>query len=266
MNETTTQNRYPLEEVLEKFSTEQVKIIKGGSVLDYVCAYLKSAGEDHNAPDAERWLNNMMTGEIKPKMSAASKRNSYLLMQAEPLEDLALLRYLEKLHIPTGLAQQLLDEVYIRDLDNNRKFYALGLRNEDNGYAFANPLVHGFAGGQTVSFVRNKMGRKAATINLYADWLDMLSAFTRFPEVYREQDSLCLNGLGNLSHAFGYITGYGYRFLCSWMTNDAQGQQAGEVLRRYANTQQGLTHKRMNSLYLPHPAFSQWHMKTLHDS
>jgi hypothetical protein len=258
---------YRLERVIEQFGSERVKVIPGGTVTDYVCAYLKTAGEDHNLPDAMRWLKAMvpLDGRNTTQHATLSSTKNFRLVEVEPLEDLALLRYLERLHLPIGLAAQLLDEVFIRDEDNRQRFYALGLKNDDGGYAFSNPMIEGFAGPQAVRFVRNKIATKTDTVNLFSNFRDMLTAFTRFPETYREQDNICLNDHSFLSHAFGYLTGFGYRFLYSWMESSEQGTQADEVIRRYGNRQRGMIHRPMVKLYRTHGSLSDWHINTVHD-
>ena len=267
MEQNSNLNAYRLEKVIEHFGSERIKVIPGGTVTDYVCAHLKSAGEDHNLPDVMRWLKTMVPVEDQNSLPGAilPLANNFRLIEVEPLEDLALLRYLERLHIPTSLAAQLLDEVYIRDLDKRRRFYALGLKNDDGGYAFSNPMIEGFAGLQTLRFVRNKIGIEADTVNVFSNFKDMLTAFTRFPETYREQDSICLNDPFFLSQAFGYLTGFGYRYLCSWMEDNEQGTKGDEMIRRYANAQRGMIHKPMIKLYRTHGSLSQWHINTAHE-
>lgn len=256
-------NNIPLKKLRAVIRPKYFKELEEGSTIDHVCAYLKSIGEDHTQFDALRWLQNMFSNQSSeprslPLVSADVER--WIEIRTEPLEDLALIRYLESRKISFAIARQILGEVFIKHPKQNKRWWALGLMNEEGGMEVRNPFINGYVGQQTISFVRATSSVKPTRIHLFEGIFDMLSALTRFPTIGDQADIICLNGTHNLHPAFGYIKGYNYRRLNSWMDNDNLGKQATKAIENYCQSQFQLKHQSANHLYRPYKDVNDWHV------
>ncbi len=262
-------NSIPIKKLKAVIGTRCFKEIEGGSTIDHVCAYLKSVGEDHTQVDALRWLQNMFGEQLSeqpaaPLLSVDVER--WLEIRTEPLEDLALIRYLESRKIAIAVARQFLSEVFIKHPKQNRRWWALGLMNEEGGIEVRNPFIKGYVGKQGITFIRASSSVKPKRIHLFKDCMDMLSAFTRFRAIREHADTICLNGTHNLTTAFAYITGYNYRLLNSWMDNDRPGKQAASSIEKYRRSQFQLRHQPVNNLYQEHKDVNAWHVASFDGS
>ena len=236
----------------------------GGDTLDFVRAYLKMSREDYTVADALRWLHNM-TGKsfnpTPPKQSVPKVRKSsgWQLQRTEPIEDLALIRYLEKRNIPLEVAQKYLVEAYVRNRDTNKGMYALGFKNEDSGYELRNPFFKSCVSPKTITFIRSEKPLPKG-INVFEGVFDFISAAICFPEIVLHNDTICLNSLSCINFALPYMQNYGYQTLYSWMDNDPSGDKATILLSEFALSQEALRHRSMNNLYRSYKDVNAWHV------
>jgi Toprim-like/CHC2 zinc finger len=240
----------------------------GGNSVDLVCAYLQVTGEDATVTDALRWLRNM-TGYVKPSSfpredTAARPGNEkgWVVKKVKPIEHPALIRYLQQRGIPLELAQQHLKEVFVRHPTSYRGLFALGFKNEDGGYELRNPFFKGCVAPKTVTFIRGAVPKPEA-IHVFEGFMDFLSAAAEQEGQQLDGDVLVLNSVSGLGDAIGYIKGYGYRFLFSWLDNNPAGEKATRVLADLATAEVGLTHQAMNDTYAPHEDVNAWRMHRL---
>lgn len=260
-------NNIPLEELRSVIGDTYFKEIEGGSTIDHICAYLKSVGEDNTQVDALRWLQNMVNKQPSTKATTHSLTpdvERWLEIRTEPLEDLALIRYLESRKISIPLARQFLGEVFIKHPKQNRRWWALGLMNEEGGIEVRNPFIKGYVSRQGITFVRATSSVRPKRIHLFEGFMDMLSAFTHFPKISEHADCICLNGTHLLREAFAYITGYDYRIINSWMDNDDAGRHATALIDKYYKSQFQLGHQPVNNLYREHKDVNAWHVAAFH--
>ncbi len=253
--------------MLDLIGTEQSKTADCGSNIATICAYLKSSGEDATIADALRWLTNMIAAPASlAKLHSTSRAgkttgSNWRVVRSEPIEDLALIRYLENSGIPLHLARQFLQEVYIKNKADNKTAYALGLKNEDGGYELRSPFVKSLVAPATIAFIRSRKARPTV-IHIFNGFMDMLSAFTRFPRLLDEGDVICLTALSCLNEAFPYLIGYGYQNLYSWMDNDEAGHKVRLLLAEFVKTQLGLRHRPMNGKYQAFGNVHEWHVSS----
>jgi hypothetical protein len=238
---------------------------KGGNSLDLVCAYLNSKGEDDTVADALRWLRNMTIEPISynpsPKPKPVDKSNAWLLKKSQPLQKVALTRYLEQRGIGLELATKHLCEVFVQNPVSGKGMYAIGFRNEDDGYELRNPFFKSCVAPKTITFIRGEQP-KPDGIHIFEGFMDYLSAESRCPEQVANHDRIVLNSTSCLDDAFAYIKGYGYQIVHSWLDNDAAGTKAQDKLNEFVKTQQSLMHKPMNAIYAPYKDVNEWHMTT----
>ena len=235
----------------------------GGRTVDLVCRYLRHKREDATPADALRWLTNMTapTSVIKTALAEDNESFAYKLIRAEPLDDLALLRYLKKLGIDIDMARKHLLEVSLRNPENNDKVYALGFRNEEGGYAVLNSFLNGNVGAEGITFIR---GHKAKPdgVHVFSNFIDYLT-FLTIRKGRHDADVIVLNSNREVTGAFPYIKGYGYKTAYSWIANNTTGRGMTSRLAAFIKTEAGLRHRPVNGIYKPHETISAWHRHNL---
>ena len=239
---------------------------QGGTVVDFVCAYLQSCGEDHTVADSLRWLDNMMPKVFKVpdsvRESFSGATSQLVLKKTNFLEKKKLIGYLGKRGISKSIARKYLKEAHVFNKLSRKIFYAIAFRNEENGYELRNEFFKGCIAPKTITFIR---GAKPLTkdINVFEGFLDYLSALLIVKKDKIDGDCIILNSVSCLSQALPYINNYGYRNLYSWMDNDAAGKKATLLLDDFVKQQTGLIHRPMNKTYAGHKDVNAWHMHKL---
>ncbi len=239
---------------------------KGGTVIDFVQAYLEKQGEDHTVQDALRWLDNMTPAQsdlLKSiQLELSEEALSLSLKEKGPIEHFSLIKYLHVRGIPFGLARKYLKQVLVCNHKTGKNFHCLAFRNEEGGYELRNEFFKSCHREKTISFFR---GAKVLSgeVHVFEGFMDFLSVLA-FKNVARlDGDVIVLNSTNCISHAIGYMNNYGYETMYSWMDNDATGEKATTTLTCFARGQQNLTHKPMNKLYASYKDVNDWRMKAL---
>jgi DNA primase len=235
---------------------------KGGNILDFVCRWLKSTGEDHTIHDALRWLRNMnfTDGVVKDKPNKVIKTSSWKLLNVRPIKDLALIRYIENRGIDFWLAEKHICEVYIQSKKTNKKLYAIGFKNEDGGYELRNPFLKSCVRPKTITFIRGSIA-KPSGIHLFEGFMDYLT-FLTINEGCHEDDVIVLNSINCLDDALAYIKGYGYTDGFTWMDNDTGGTLATVTLAKLFQFE-NIRHTKMNYEYADHKDLNAAHISKL---
>ena len=164
--------------------------------------------------------------------------------------------------IPLELARQHLKEIHVRNPGTGKRFFALGIPNEEGGHELRNPFFKGTLGAKAITFIRGKRP-KPDSIHLFEGVFDYLSAVAQRKGNGFQGDTIILNSLACLKQAIPYIHDYGYRTAYTWLDNDPAGETATAALAEFFQTQSELTHRRLNHLYAPHKDVNAWHMHSL---
>jgi hypothetical protein len=233
----------------------------GGDCAAFACAYLEYKGEDCTMHDGLRWLKNMtvIPFNTRPYLVADSSETVWKIIRVEPLEHLALIRYVEARGIPFEIADKHLVEVYFKNSSNNNKMYALGFKNEDNGYELRNKYLKSCVAPKTITFIRGTKP-KPECIHLFEGFMDYLTYLTIKKGAAHDHDVIVLNSVNCLNQALPYINGYGYKIASTWMDNDKPGNKATALLKAFFASQPGLKHRPMNDVYKNHKDVNAWFM------
>ena len=225
---------------------------KGGDAVDFVCAYLQSNNEDDTVVDSLRWLRNMMFTPskvlLKSEKEPAPPSSTLMLHRISELKHPGLAQFLKSRGIPMTLAKKYLKEIVVRNDVTKKNFFAVGLRNEGNGFELRNAFFKGCISSKSISFIR---GSKpvADEVHIFEGALDFLSALIEEKEETFEGDIIILNSVSALSQAFPYIKNYPYKKLYSWLDNDDAGRKATEVLKTFIVQETKISFKSMNYSY-----------------
>lgn len=236
-------------------------IAKGGTPVEFACAYLESQGEASTISDVLRWLSNMsgLASTIRtiPVQDHSKEDRNLELKRTQALQHPALVKYLENRGIPLKFAAPYVVEVYVRNRESKKNFFALGCANEEEGYEIRNPFFKGCVGTKAISFIRGSKP-KPEGIHIFEGFLDYVSAITFKNVPQFEDDTIILNSLSCLRQATPYIKNYGYKVAYTWLDNDKAGQKGTQALAEFFKTEENLRHKPMNVVYLPHKDMNAW--------
>ena len=239
---------------------------KGGDVVSFVCAYLKSTLEADSVHDALRWLTNM-TGDIpcsnSQKVVRQEKEKSRLVLkEISPIEHLLLMRYLKSRGISFPLAERYLKQLRLFNPDTKKSFFTLGFKNEDDGFEARNPFFKGCVGAKSITFIRGANTHEQG-VHIFEGCMDFLSALEQQERKALNDDAIVLNSLSCFSLAIPYINNYGYRIGYTWLDNDKAGAKTSAALAEFFKSQNQLKYKPMNTIYAPHKDVNAWHMHKL---
>ncbi len=237
----------------------------GGKVVDFVCFYLQSQGEDHTIADALRWLKNMQPCASTTALGNASHTYDSMplaLRKIMPLQNPVLLSYLEDQAFFLPAAKQHLKEVIVQHKQTNDEYYALGLPNEDGGFEVFNDTLKGRIAPNGISFIR---GEKTLpdTVHVFHSVFDFLAILTYQENNQLGGDIIILNALAFLPLALPYLKGYSYRMIHTWLDNSDRHLKATHVMNDFANRQGNLSLRPMNKVYAGHENVYAWHRHML---
>lgn len=234
----------------------------GGDIISFAQEYLKHTGENHTIPDALRWLKNLSGSGafIQPIDTPYPQEGdvTLVLRKVEKLSHPALIKYLEKRRITYSLASKYLKQVYVFNKESGKTFFALGLKNEDDGYELRNPGLKSCIGPKTVTIIQ-KEKPQPYNLHIFEGMMDFLSAMER-NQIEEFDDVAILNSLSCLEALTPYIKNYGYKIAFTWTDNDTAGLKAKKALGDFCNTEENLTHKPMNKIYYGYKDVNEWHM------
>jgi hypothetical protein len=141
--------------------------------------------------------------------------------------------------------------------------YALGMRNENEGYDVFTPFFAGFIKRQDILFIRGTIP-KPDHIHIFKNIFDYMSAVIQYnKERPFKGDSIILTSLANLTKATPFIKGYGYKSIYTWMDNNRLGKEATKSIHDFCKTENDLIHKPKNNLYARYDSVNAWHMARL---
>lgn len=238
---------------------------KGGNAIDFVCLYLERQNEDYTPADALRWLTNMRpVGSpcLASIESGTDYKTTLSLRRVSSLQNTSLISYLKSRGISAALAKKYLKEVHIYNTDTGKNFFALGLLNEGEGYELRNNLFKGCVAPKNITFIRGTQSMPKE-IHVFEGFMDFLSALAEKNTDRFEGDTIILNSVSCLKHAFTYIANYTYRTVYSWLDNDAAGINAAQGLKEFVLSQGNLALRQMNRVYAKHKDVNAWHMQKL---
>lgn len=228
---------------------------EGGDTVALGVKYLKTHFESHTVSDALRWIGNM--SNVKPTIRPVpieaypSTTQTLQLKAAYNVKHPALINYMAHRGIPEGLAAFYLKELRIYNRESKKSFFALGFKNESNGYDFRNKFLKGCIGPKDISFVR---GTKEIQdkIHLFEGGTDFLSKLRLKCLLKLEDDAIVLHSLSMLKEVPPLIQNYSYKTVFTWLDNDKSGEKATINVSDFCKTIAGLTHKPMNHQYKEH--------------
>ena len=147
--------------------------------------------------------------------------HSFEDVEVLPLQNRALLRYLQERGIPSAIAIANCKEM--RYTTHGKRYFAVAFGNEGGGYEIRNPFFKGCVPPKDITLL--SVGSDAC--NVYEGFMDYLSA--RALGIGGGEDHLVLNSVSNVARAYRHLDSYG-RVQC-YLDNDEAGRRTLEALR-----------------------------------
>ncbi len=238
---------------------------RGGDGIDFVCAYLESAGIGNTVADALRWLDNMFKAAESIRLFSPrdnlEEESRLVLKSVKPLTHMALIRYLEDRGIYKGVAEKYLKEITIFNTATQKEFFAAAIKNEDGGYDYRNLYFKGCVKNKAISFVRGAIPGHGG-IHIFEGFMDFLSVIVSRQGMPFYDDTIILNSVSCLKEATAYIQGYGYCVAYTWLDNDEAGKKAALAFDEFFQSE-NIQHKPMNARYAAYKDVNEAFVKQL---
>ncbi len=207
----------------------------GGTVIDFVMRH-----ENHQSvSDALRFLNGMYSkNDFKThratnfeKTSTTNiKTKTFLKDKVKPLEHPALIQYLtEKRRIDLSIGKNYLKEVHFSNVENDKKYFALGMENESGGYEVRNPFFKSSIGKKDLCIFRGKGGGE---VSIFEGYMDFLSFLTDYKKPHLEGDAIILNSVAFAEKAKNVIQKKSYQKIYTFLDNDNTGRETLSLFKQ----------------------------------
>lgn len=147
--------------------------------------------------------------------------HSFEDVEVLPLQNRALLHYLQERGIPSAIAVANCKEM--RYTTHGKRYFAVAFGNEGGGYEIRNPFFKGCVPPKDVTL----LSVSSDACNVYEGFMDYLSA--RALGIGCKEDHLVLNSVSNVARAYRHLDGYG-RVRC-YLDSDEAGRRTLEALR-----------------------------------
>lgn len=155
--------------------------------------------------------------------------NGIELLKVKPLENRALIEYLEKRRISLGIAREYLDEAYFnlngKGRAGNKAYFALYFPNESGGAELRSRKFKGCLAPKSYSFIK---GEQATQLNIFEGFTDFLAALSMKGSPRPTYDTIVLNSVALLPKTFPLLTNYP-KINC-FLDNDDGGNKATQAI------------------------------------
>ena len=142
-------------------------------------------------------------------------RQSFENVEILPLQNRALLHYLQERGIPSAIAIANCKEM--RYTTHGKRYFAVAFGNGSGGYEIRNPFFKGCVPPKDVTLLPSG----STACNVHEGFMDYLSA--RALGIGNGEDHLVLNSVSNVARAYRHLDGYG-QIKC-YLDNDEAGRR-----------------------------------------
>ncbi|MBZ9630994.1 toprim domain-containing protein [Salegentibacter sp. LM13S] len=191
---------------------------KGGNVIDLVCLI-----KNCEVKEALQFLQEDTISPFHtPPKKQQPKKGKIQIITAEPLDHPALLHYLKSRKIPVEIARLYCSQVWYHRKD--KSYYAIGLKNDKEGWELRNKYFKNSSSPKTYSIIRNSSQQLVITEGIF----DFLSLSTINADLVQNSDCIILNSLAFLDRVKILIPGY--KRVLLYLDNDPAGKKAASSL------------------------------------
>ena len=193
----------------------------GGGLLDLVCQIYNV-----ELPGALLILSGQRI--IKPVLSFSDKQISgnstepkLEIVRTQPLQNYALIQYLEQRKIRSQVATRYCKEAYYRTYAEGKEFFSGAFSNDSHGWELRSKYFKGSSSPKDITTIK---GKDSTRVKVYEGFMDLLSARSLYTDHGPSCDSIVLNGVGFVERFIALSPRYNNIDL--FLDNDTAGQEA----------------------------------------
>ena len=166
---------------------------------------------------------------VKQKIIEPTQQSLFDILEVKPLNNPALIQYLESRKINIDIAKIYLKEMYYTYKKDN-KFFGLCFGNDlGNGYEVRNKSFKGFIGSEkTITTINEKENN---TLAIFEGYIDFLSYLTKQNKEKLESTSIILNGASMLLQAIEKIEEIKPCKIYEFLDNDTTGIETAKTIQ-----------------------------------
>lgn len=196
---------------------------KGGNIIDLVCR-LKNCSVSEALQIIEAAAGGSPSFSFSPAPSLPRReRVEPEILKVKPIENKALIDYLNSRKIGTETAREYCREIYYSV--GKRRFFGIAFENDGGGWEIRNKYAKVNIGGKAVTTIRVAGGD---TVSVFEGFFDFLAAVEKFGKP--KNDVVVLNSLALLAQGLEVIERY--RKVLLFLDNDQAGKEAARRIQR----------------------------------
>lgn len=219
----------------------------GGSVIDMVmqferCSFVEAVAKLEAYCGG--WSPPAVEHRQQPKSVRATMEPGITILKCKPLNNIALLSYLESRCIDTRIASLHCCEVYYRI--GEKRYFAVGFANDSGGYELRNRY---FKGSNTKDITTIRTENDVCLV--FEGFMDYLSYLTLEGIEQCAENVIVLNSASKIKTALPCLSNF--REVHSYLDNDKSGQRAFDILSKNVNRL-----IRKSDLYVEHKDLNEY--------
>ena len=220
---------------------------EGGTMIDLVMKMYRC-----NFPEAMKILENGNTPAILLPARPNPQANKTILRDVRPLDNLALIAYLDGRGINTDMARCQCVEVHYSV--NGKKYYAVGFKNDADGYELRNCYFKGSVSPKDVTTF------SLATVDcmIFEGFMDYLSYLTMNNQFHPQMNTVVLNSTAHLERAMAFLKRH--HLIHAYLDNDKSGKEVlSEISKQHGYVDD------MSMLYHPYKDLNEYLVKSINN-
>jgi len=139
----------------------------------------------------------------------------------QPLQNQALIQYLNSRKINTELAAKYCNEAYYKTTASPKQYFSIAFENDSKGYELRNKYFKGSTSPKDITTIP---GENTLAVNVFEGFMDFISALTYYQAECSACVTIVLNGVGFIEKFINLLPGYNKINL--YLDNDRAGNEA----------------------------------------
>ena len=202
---------------------------KGGDIIDFIMTF-------HNVSELGA-LMILDSPELSIQKSLSfighsskeTTESSLTIKHQQPLQNRALIQYLESRSIPANIAAKYTKEAYYTITNPNtgeiKKYFAIAFKNDLSGYELRNKYFKGSSTPKGLSTITGHPEK----INVFEGFLDMISALVYYQQPKPHNTTIVLNSLSHIRNLWDILPNFNQ--ISIFLDNDQAGLKAAHEIK-----------------------------------
>jgi len=144
----------------------------------------------------------------------------------QPLQNQALIQYLNSRKINPKLAFKYCTEAYYKTTASDKQYFSIAFENDSTGYELRNKYFKGSTSPKDITTIP---GKNPLAVNVFEGFMDFLSALTYYKADCSTCVTIVLNGVGFIERFINLIPNY--KKINLYLDNDRAGNEAAKRIQ-----------------------------------